>query len=306
MPKTEQSVNTEPKPKTYRLDALLDEFDTYADKLDEAKAAKSKIGPVTGFQALDWHLCGALQPGLHVLTGNTGSGKTAFCLQVAAACGFPVLYVTCEMCALELFRRIIARVTETPLQQLKNPAEALPAETMKELARRTVKAVGHLALADATLAFADPTWIRDQAQLIKDADDAEHVLILIDSLHSWAAWLNADEYERLNVALKSLRQLSSELNCPVLYIAEQSKTANRENAKGRDLGTSSPAGFRGIEYGAESVIGLRVDVDKEGKVKADRNGGIPVRVTLLKNRNGVAGVSVTMSFCGALQKFEEA
>ena len=64
-----------------------------------------------GLPTLDKNLGGRVAPGLSVIYGGPGIGKTAFALQTAATCGFPALYVSCEMSALELLRRIIARVT---------------------------------------------------------------------------------------------------------------------------------------------------------------------------------------------------
>jgi len=66
--------------------------------------------------------------------GQPGTGKTAFALQVAAQCGFPCLYVTCEMAPLELLRRHTARVTRTYLNRFKS-GELSPRESL-ELARR--------------------------------------------------------------------------------------------------------------------------------------------------------------------------
>ena len=86
-------------------------------------------GPVTGFAQLDNELSGYLAPGIHVIQAAPGAGKSAFCLQVAASCGFPALYVTAEMGVLELFRRTVARETETFLGRLKSGELGLEAAT---------------------------------------------------------------------------------------------------------------------------------------------------------------------------------
>lgn len=54
---------------------------------------------------------GGLWPGLHVLTGTTGSGKTQFALQVAfkaARVGVPTLYIGLELGELDLTARLLA------------------------------------------------------------------------------------------------------------------------------------------------------------------------------------------------------
>lgn len=302
---TSEVSTQETRRRSYRPDMLIKSFDTFSERIESARLTGAKIGPVTGFSQVDNELCGAFYPGLHVVTGNTGAGKTAFCLQIACQCGCPALYVTCEMSPIELLRRIAARVTDTPLHKFKNPACCISAAEMKQRARIAVESAPELVIADSTLAFWDRRSLLEQASMMRDISESEHLLIVIDSLHSWASWLNIEEYDRLNLALKSLRELASELECPVLYIAEQSKTANRANSKGQDLGSSAPAGFRGIEYGAETVIGLRAEVDELGRPISDAYGCTPVTLTFHKNRNGAAGKPISLSFDGALQRFEE-
>ena len=85
-----------------RLASLLDEWDADAATRAEAKKSGKALGPLTGLARLDAALGTALEPGLHHVHGNAGVGKTAFALQIAASCGCPCLYVTCEMRALEL------------------------------------------------------------------------------------------------------------------------------------------------------------------------------------------------------------
>lgn len=299
-------MNPNTEPKLCRFDHLLKDFEVSVDKLEDARLNGTCLGPTSGFDKIDRELCGGFQPGLHVITGNTGGGKTALCNQIAALCGFPAFYVSCEMSSLEIFRRHIARQTKTPLHKLKDPMQALPASILKEKAMKTVEAISNLVIADATLAIATPEWIRDNAFLTRQGYKSEHILIVIDSLHTWASQFEGQEYDRLAIALDNLRQISVELNCPILLIAEQSKSANRENQKGKDYGSSSPAGFRGIEYGAETVIGLRADTDQQGNLVRIENGSIPVTLTFHKNRNGAGSRPFNMYFQGMYQLFEEA
>jgi replicative DNA helicase len=205
-------------------------------------------GPLSGFKALDRELGGALAPGVHIVHGQPGAGKTAFALQVAAHCGCPALYVTCEMSSLELLRRLTANLTGTFLGRLKS-GELAPATSLA-LARQAAQSVPDLALADATQTYANPFWIRDAALATKG--EAKHFLLIVDSVHSWAesAAHESTEYDALNAALAALRGLAHQLECPVLAISER----NRDSmGKG---GMSAGAGTRKIEYGAETVLDL--------------------------------------------------
>jgi replicative DNA helicase len=286
--------NAPPTPRLSRLGDLLGDLEHAAALAHDAHTTGRPRGPVTTFGMLDRELGGALEPGLHVAHGQPGAGKTAFALQIAATCGFPALYLTCEMSPVELLRRLTARVTGTFLGKLRS-GELAPA-TIVSYARQAVALSPSLYIADATMAFADPMWIRQAALAARGEDDAP-LLIVVDSVHSWieGAPDNLAEYEALNAGLAALRALAGALNCPVLAVAER----NRASMKGGGL--NAGAGTRKIEYGSSSVLDLSRDLDKP----ADAAGEVDVTLTLAKNRNGAAGKKIALKFHGALQRFRE-
>src|SRR5918998_209612 len=139
----------------------------------DARTKNVPRGPVSGIASLDAALGGVLHPGLHIVHGGPGVGKTAWALQVAGTCGVPALYVSAEMRPLELLRRITARVTGTYLGRLKS-GELTPADSLAK-AREAVAAVPRLGLADACDAFASVDWLRDAALAVRG--EARHVLL---------------------------------------------------------------------------------------------------------------------------------
>jgi len=197
---------------------------------------------------------------------------------------------------LELLRRITARVTDTFLGRLKS-GELAPADSLA-LARAAAHSAPHLVLADATQAFADFNWIQTAA--LATQGQARHVLVIVDSLHSWAEGtpLIAPEYEVLNTAIAALRTLANALGCPILALAERNRISMKSG------GMNAGAGTRKIEYGAETVIGLAEDTGKTAPI-APLNETTAV-LTVEKNRNGAAGQHVSLFFHGALQRFREA
>jgi len=282
-----------PGPRLVKLAGLLEDWQADAEAAHQAKTTGKPRGPVTGLSRLDRELGGCLHPGVNIVHGTPGVGKTAFCLQVAASCGCPALFVTCEMSPLELFRRVTARVTGTYLGRLKS-GELTPAESLA-LARRGVQAAPLLAFADATQAFAAPAWIREVALAVRG--DSPHLLLVVDSIHSWAeaAPGGLTEYDALNAGLAALRALSHELACPVLAVAERNRASMATG------GLSAGAGTRKIEYGAEAVI----DLSRPEDTKPDAKGEVPVTAKLAKNRHGAVGGVVKLRWHGALQRFEE-
>lgn len=277
-------------PRLYRLGDLLTDWQTDANAAETARIEGRPRGPITGLKTLDRELGGALESGIHVLHGMPGSGKTALGLQVACRAGCPALIVTCEMAPLELLRRIVARETGTFLGRLRDH-EMGPAASLA-LAQRGIAAAPDVAILDATRDFVAADKLEEVAAVVKA--DREHILIVIDSAHSWAAGIaNVPEYDRLNAALDALRRIASELDCPILT------TAERNRASMGTGGLNASAGTRRFEYGGESVW----DLAAEGE--PDATGEKTVKLTLQKNRNGTAGKSLSLRFHGALQRFTE-
>jgi replicative DNA helicase len=251
-------------------------------------------GPQLPFAQLNREVGNHLMPGIHTLHGSPGAGKTALALQVAASCGFPALFVTTEMVMLELFRRLIARETRTFLGRLKSGE--IPGSTVVELARKTVAGAPDLAFLDATIHPATPSLIRDAAFQVKG--EADGVLIVVDSLHSWSTGLGSGEteYDRLAGALDVLGTIAHEVEAPILLVCERNRASMKSG------GLSAGAGHRGIEYISETVL----DLDRAEGATPDVHGEIPVRAKFVKNRHGAPGRTVDLAFNGALQRFSEA
>ena len=266
-----------------------------ADAANTARATGKPRGPLSGFKALDCELGGAFSVGVHVLHGTPGAGKTAFALQVAAQCQCAALFVTCEMAPAELLRRHTARVSDTFLGRLKSGE--MSADRAETLARSALDAAPLLNFADATREPAPPSFIFEAAQVARRDSPNGHLLLVIDSLHSWAesTAIGAPEYEALNLGLMNLRRLSHGLECPVLVVSERNRDAMQRG------GQNAGAGTRKIEYSAETVI----DLSRAADAKPDGAGEVPITVTLNKNRHGATGKEMPFKFNGAVQSFKE-
>ena len=276
-----------------RFGDLLREFGDDAQAAHTARLSGVPRGPISGLKSLDRELSGAWLPGLHWIHGNAGAGKTAFALQVAATCGAPALFVTCEMSPVELLRRHTARATGTFLGRLKSGE--LGRGAAETLARDAIAISPRLCIADATRAPAPLQFLSDAAHIARG--DAPHLLVVVDSLHSWALRLASGlpEYEALNVAIADLQTLAHALKCPVLVVSERSRSAMK------DGGLNAGAGTRKIEYSGETVL----DLHRESGAKDDGAGEVAIKLTLSKNRHGAAGKPLDLRFNGALQRFTE-
>jgi replicative DNA helicase len=290
------TTTADKQPRLRPLVQLLDEFVADVEAAEAARRSGRRRGPTTTLPSLDRALGGYLQRGPHIVMGNTGTGKTALVSQMVTSAKHPSLYVSCEMDALELFRRIIARVTNTHLGKLKSSDEfdeLLSPDEARRLAEETIARAPHVALLDATLAYARPEYLLEAAESWKA--DSPHFLLGLDSLHAWVE-MNPEpisEYDAINAGLTALRQLAQRLSCPVLIIAERNRLSMKEG------GLNAGAGSRRIEYGAETVLSL----DKKGK--PDPAGVTPMELVVEKNRHGPSDRRIKLLFHGAVQRFEE-
>jgi replicative DNA helicase len=262
-------------------------------------------GAVSGLPWLDRELGGSFTPGLHVLHGEPGTGKTALALQIAASAACPALFVTTEMGPAELFRRHMARVTSTFLGRLRS-GELSP-DAFAGLAEKAAAAAPMLAFLDATRAYADADLLRELSTLWRDRHEgADHLLLVVDSLHSWtngapSSYDAGTEYEKLNAAVTILQRLGLELNAAVLAVVERNR-ASMDSAS-----QSAGAGTRRIEYGAETVLAIQREHEGNEKHewKPDAAGEYSVHLKVAKNRNGATGPKCSLRFHGALQVFRE-
>lgn len=284
--------------------SLLDEEET--SRL--AKLAGEAPGPCTGIASLDGELGGYLAPGVHTLLAAPGAGKTALCLQIAARCGCPALYVSAEMPRLELLRRLISRETGTFLGRLRGGEQSR--ESLLRLGEIAVCNAPQLALFDAHEAAvsaqgnnATCASIASKADALRERFASKHVLVIIDSVTEWAplATLSetalgaTSEYSLAESAVNGLRSMASALHCPVLAIAHRHRAGQGKDADR----LHSAKGTGRYEYISESVW----DLNRDFKVPADREGRVPAELTVLKNRHGATGTTIHLMFEGRLQKF---
>lgn len=292
-----EEMKKEGEPRLLALGDLLAEFEEHATALHEAKQTGKPIGPVTAFENVNLELGGAFAPGLHIIHGEAGAGKTAFALQTACQCQCPALFLSCEMGPIELLRRIASRVTGEFLGRFKT-GEYPPAKAVGFI-KQGIASAPLLRIADATDNPASHGWIETTARFLQRSSESGHILIVVDSVHSWAeaVYENLTEYDALSLGLADLKKIASRLNCPVLGIAERNRASMTKG------GLSASAGNRKFEFKSETVLDL--SHEKEGQGAEDAEGWADIKLTFAKNRNGAKGKPVKLRFNGQMQKFDQ-
>jgi len=271
-------------------------FETWERNVRLAKAGK-KPYPTTSIPLLDSVLGDWMWPGLYILHGVAGAGKSALASQIAVQCGVPVLYITCEMTPVQMFTRMTALATSTYMYVLNH--KGTPSNVVEAKYLESTKKLKHIVIADGTTPPAlTPHWIMSTAQYMSQVDDMTP-LIIIDSLHAWTETVQREdtsEYQSLNSAIMSLRKIIAYRDCPILAISERNRASMNTG------GLAASRGSGRIEYTADVVL----DFTREDKTDAYRpNEPIDVVLKIVKNRFGATGGFIPLRFDPKVMKFTE-
>ncbi len=286
-----------------QLDTLAPRVgDFLADALDQmGRRARREETPIP----LPWPgiaraLRGGLWPGLHVLVGNTGSGKSQFALQLAlhaARAGVPVLYVGLELGRSDLAARLLGLMAHRRWSGLwlgEDPELAALGDRfgpeLAELPFRLELAppfgwdytrLVHLTRAVTAVEGKPPLVVLDYLQLVQSPEEKRE-----------------DLRERIGRAAYAGRAVARELNAAVLMVSSTARTnyaalrgEGEGAAKGPRLGEGNPARLVGlgkesgeVEFAADSVLVLT----REGWGKGPPPEWSSVHVAIAKVRAGVS------------------
>lgn len=255
---------------------------SFRERIEKRAQAGSKID--TGYIHLNDILQGGLYEGLYVLIGNTGSGKTAFCMQMAEQIAYsekPVLYVALEMAEYELSARAQSRRTfvytqsngydksiASTARDILNYAdwETYPEqkENLIKLVEKSMpEDVSNLYIYDGmgSIGVED---IRKRAETYRDILGVPPV-IFVDYLQILKPTLERGTDKMNNdYNIVRLKHLSRDLQTPVIAI---SSTARGNYGKPIHIASAKETGA--IEYTSDVVIGLEfegIDRKADGKM----------------------------------------
>jgi len=268
--------------------------------LASKESGRATLGTPTGLADLDRTLNG-LNPGLYVLGGAPGVGKTSLALQWAmkAADEVPVVYVTYENSPLNLALKAMGRLANVPPSDVERGVADL--EKLQE--------GGHHFRRLSRLAFVEGTASTTTASiqgLARQAmahhrktphQPAPRCLVIVDYLQRMA---HASGYgtlrENVSALTLGLRKLATQLDSPVLAISSLSRGVN--NYAHPTLEALKESGD--LEFTADVVLLLGARENPLG-----RGPRRMVDLEVAKNRFGEADRKVGLSFNPALGDFGE-
>lgn len=259
------------------------------DYTNHVMAAGQRKPISTGFSLLDKVLGPAgLYPGLFVLGGTTGAGKTSFVLQVAgtiAASGRPVLYVALEMSRYELIAKSISRITGeladggslgagTAYRDLLNGE--INATIAKAQQKYTEKIAPNMAVMEG-LGDVGAASVRRMAEAIGNLKGTPPVVI-VDYLQIMAP-RNPDspgtERQNVDYNVVELKRLSRDLDMPVIVLSSINRVSSQNGGGGLHAFKESGT----VESTADAALILH-------RMGGSFRGSASVGLGIYKNRRG--------------------
>jgi replicative DNA helicase len=246
-------------------------------------------GIPTGFPQLDRQLLGGLREGLHLLAGLPGMGKTTFLRQLAdqvvATSGTPVLFLSMEMSAFELWAKSIAREMDVPVVEVL--AGRVDPAAFRQISERYAEVAGRMWTVEGNEGMS-VSALADQVTEVHNRAGSPPVVVIdgvgrLPTSPGDAGRLSAPR--TLDTAL-ALRRMSRSLSCPVVAAV----SLNREPGPW-EAGLATPE-LAELEHVADVIavlrpVGSRTSADA-GRAEMAQD---PSRMVLeiSKNRNGTQG-----------------
>ena len=267
----------------------------------------------TGVGPLDSMLSGGFRPGLYVVGGNTGAGKTAFALALMrrmASTGLGAVFYSLELSATECRARLGSLQSAVSAGLERFPwaeYEALGARARAELDAGTYLAErDRVYCADCALVaecpnvrIVDGTADDYLAELfmveqeIAWAGSAGASVVFVDYLQCVKAGEGLDELAAMGEVARALNRAGMRAGVAVVALAAVSRGQGGKMRRGEAVGADIFRGSSWIEYTALAAFALARTEEQDGERYPE------VTLQAVKNRRGALGEPITFTYDGA-------
>lgn len=253
-------------------------------------------GTPTGFRDLDEMLTGFHGSELIILAARPGMGKTALALNmmnniIRQEKEKAILFFSIEMPVSQLGLRLLCLQSEVNSHRVRS-GKISRDELRKLFAAR--ESLGRQKI------FIDDTpsinIMEIRAKSRRLAQQHEISLIIVDYLQLISSVTRADRHLQIAEISRSLKQLSRELDVPVLALSQLSRAVEQRSDRRPTLADLRESGS--IEQDADVVMFIY----NEDKVKHDSEKKGIIDLIIAKQRNGPVG-TVPLKFFDAITKF---
>ena len=285
----------------------------------EFSIANARDAIPTGWKSLDKVLDGGLYEGLYVIPGATGTGKTAFALQMAyqiAEQEKDVLYISLEMGEEEIYERHISRIS---YQLFGNTSQAKTVHSIIQEKKTVVAAKEQFEKVGLYLRTVCGVGSIDADDIRKIVENYEYELdtlpvVFVDYLQILKAHdPHMTDKQVVDYNVLRLKQLSRDYKIPIIALASMNRTSYSDVISMVSIKESGA-----IEYTSDVCIGLQMTetekvVDsskKQGqKEKAIRQLKTKInrdmQAVILKQRNGPIGAEIALEYCAMFNHFAD-
>ena len=283
----------------------------------EMSIANARDAIPTGWKSLDGTLEGGLYEGLYVIPGATGTGKTAFALQMAyqiASQKKDVLYISLEMGEEEIYERHISRISYQlygNTSQAKSVHSIIQEKKTVLAAKEQFEKVGLYLRTVCGVGSIDADDIRKIVEKYQYELDTLPV-VFVDYLQILKAHdAHMTDKQAVDYNVLRLKQLSRDYKIPVIALASMNRTSYSDIISMVSIKESGA-----IEYTSDVCIGLQMTAmdkvvdssQKQGqKEKAVRQLKSKVKrdmqAVILKQRNGPIGAEISFEYCAMFNHF---
>lgn len=229
---------------------------------------------------------------LLIIAGGTGTGKTAFALNILSQMSkkeeYQLVYFNMEMSKTILYKRLIGIETGIPLTDL-NDIKELETDTkrkiynqMQDIEKRKIILINK------------SQTIEDIKKTILRIKTDKHIVAIVDHIGLIKSSGNSI-YERTTNVAKGLRSISLDADCSVIGLCQLSRESQKEGKepKLQDLRDSGE-----IEQSARKVLLIYNTTPEEKRAKAKMN------LIIAKNDDGKTSTKF-FEFDRTTQKFQE-
>jgi replicative DNA helicase len=255
-------------------------------------------GIKTGLDELDKMLAGGFrQSELIVLAARPSVGKSALALQIAlaaAGAGHVVACFSLEMSQSELMRRAYCMISVVPLDHLR--PNGLQGEDWMAITRAS-SALASLPVVLDDTANLTAASIAARCRRIKREFGLD--LVVVDYLQLIGEQRQRGDTRERAVAdiSRTLKLIARELSIPVIALSQLNRQPEEREAGRVRLADIRESGA--IEQDADVVMSLY----RPGMYAPDLYEAAYTRMEILKQRNGLSGVTIELAFNGASTSF---
>lgn len=243
------------------------------DEFEQRAYKQNLLSFTSGFPGLD-HALEGIQPGFHILAGDSNVGKSAFMIQLgwqlALNNNVYVIHYSLDDPAFETIARVIASMSRVPINAVKNPKKF---ENNPNVLKRREAGIKKLREMSDRYKIRDATFtqyievieedIRKHKIMLEEEGKGKKLIVIIDNFHDLDTQKKYSEGSKFDVIAQIVSDMATKYQIPILCTAEFRKINSYRRPTIDDIRENVK-----IKYEAKSIMLAynEVSLKQEGAV----------------------------------------